>query len=292
MENNTPLPGLDLDSPSIRKYISQLFSQINAGDIEEQEHFKYSSIYKSVDLIVAGCSYTSAEGVDYGDSWGVLLGNKMAVDYVNISQKGWSMVDIVCNIFDQIRIYGNPKTIAVLATELTRGVEAVDWVNTSTTSTENYFGVPALHTIRARHKDNDRGIHTKYAKRPYVVDEIVFSDSLVHRSLVALNSLIDYCRVANIVLVWGTWDYQSSNLYRFVKTNEDLNYIDLGNYIELPTYQPGAATPPDLGGDQCGEPVHADLLNFGNDGAIHAGPHHHVHWAQMFYDKIKDLTKK
>lgn len=292
MQNHTPLGLVDVSNPKTLEYISKVFSQTRGA--LSLPRFNYSSgINGNVDLIVAGCSFTHADGVEHEDSWGAVLSRMLNTDYVNISGRGLSMVDIVSSIFDHIRRYGNPKTIAVLATQLTRGVEAVDWVNTRTnTLLTGMPEVPDVYTISTGGRLNDRDISTKYARKPYVVEEIVAADSMVHRSLLAINHLIIYCKVANINLVWGTWDESSQNLYRYVQSIRGLDHIDIGEYVELPSYRTTVGGPIHVDGEVCKNPDHFSMQDNGSDLGAHAGPHYHVHWADLFYDKLKSILEE
>lgn len=282
---DTSIPDIDSENAHDKKYISDLFSQ-PAGDLST-DAFKYTSSNRNVDLVIAGCSFTYGVGVDKHESWGALLGGKLELDYVNISNRGWSMIEIVEGVFSHIKRYGNPKYVAVLATQLTRGRDPIDGIEVCSDSSSNpgYREVCTIHLSLSKGPTNKTV--AKYSKKPHRVEDTTFSDSYVYRSITAINTLINYCRAANIKMVWGTWDIKSSNLYRFVSTDRDLVHIDLGNYVELPVY---------IGLDDesymeryCSAVSHGDLYDIGSDNGAHAGSHYHLHWSDAFYSRLVNI---
>lgn len=280
---DTCLSHLKKDRHPDREYISEIFSQ--RKDATLWHTHKYSNGEKHVDLVVAGCSFTHGVGVKYPETWGEVLSSKLNLDYVNISDRGWSMTNIADGIFSHIRKHGNPKYIAILATQLTRGVEPIDIreVQSRSWSGSTTRGVCSVTTATRLTGDSV----SRYSIRPHVIEDVTFSDAYVYRSIVALNSLIDYCRAADIVLVWGTWDRPSRGLYRFVLTDEGLDHIDLGNYVDMPVYGERTEDPEVM--QYCSDTSHLELGNIGSDNGDHSGPHYHVHWADLFYLKIKSL---
>lgn len=275
--NETCLPDLDLDNPSSGRYIEDLFAQ-HRGSLGLPS-YKYSNDEsQKVDLIVSGCSFTYGVGVEYSDTWGSRLGSVLGAQYVNISNPGWSMQDIVERIFEQIRKNGNPKYIAVLTPSLTRGREPVDGSNVKLKNNTNSKG-RSVFTVNLYADGYDSSI--KYSKRPHALEEVLSPDALIYRSITAINSLISYCKAADIRLVWGTWDIAASNLYKHIKSDPKLDHIDLGGYIDLPTYSehsPNAIS--------CFFEHHMGMQNPGSDNGGHAGSHYHAHWADAFYDKL------
>lgn len=278
---NSKLGSLSVHSPA--KYICEIFSQQRGSTWPAYRYTNQTNT--SPELIVAGCSFTYGNGVLIEETWGNRLSNLMGVDSVTIGLKGWSMVDIVDGIFSHIRSNGNPKFIAILATELIRGREALDGFNVRSKSfiDQQY---PCIRTITmgasASLQDS-----VKYSKRPHLIEDIMMRDSYIYRSLAHLNHLILYCKSTGIPLVWGTWDDASSSLFNFVRSNKDLDHIDLGNYVDIPTYPTGANkqnTP--LLALSCTIDSHAGLYDLGLDEGVHAGSHYHAHWAEDFYNKF------
>ena len=279
----------ELGTSESNRYIKELFMQSDARELSTPDYKYGNASAGPVDLIVAGCSYTYGSGLAYSESWGIQLANKLNTSYVNISCTGWSMSNIVHSIFNHIRSYGNPKYIAILATELNRGVEAVNWVDNYTNfANESYRDnkLNGVFTISTNGRINNRDIEYKYARKPYSVDNITSADSLILRSILSLSSLIMYCKAAGISLVWGTWNEPASNFFNHIKNNKNLEFIDLTGYIDLPIYRPGWSNPVSTNGIVCDDPGHAGLLDYGDDDAAHSGSHYHRHWADMFYEAI------
>lgn len=267
-----------------KEYISGIFSQ--RKDATEYHTHNYSNGQKNVDLVVAGCSFTRGVGVEYHETWGENLSSKLGLDYVNISERGWSMANIADGIFSHIRRHGNPKYIAILATELTRGLEPLD---TREVRSRSWKGSDArgICTVTTKTKLSKDSV-SKYSKQPHFIEDVTFTDAYVYRSILSLNSLIDYCRGAGVILVWGTWDRPSRNLYRLVLADEDLGHIDLGNYIDMPVYGEKTEEPEVV--QYCSDDSHVALSNIGSDNGDHSGPHYHLHWAEAFYTKLRELV--
>lgn len=275
-------PNWLFESPYSRRYLERLFSQ-NA-DIYDVTTYRYSTGRPSkVDLVVAGCSFTSGEGTDYSKTWGVTLGKMLGVTYVNISSSGWSMSDIVSQVLNHVHRNGKPKYIAILATELFRYKTAI---NTKATRTKRaHDGTYEVVTATLASRDSI-DIPSKYSVRPHYVEDVLSVDEAFRQSLSAITSIVQFCKAAEIKLVWGTWDELSSEFYKSILSSADLD-VDLSGYVELPIYVP--ETPVENLPAGChleDKNLYSDNFNYGTDGKKHAGVHHHAHWGELFYDTL------
>lgn len=272
---------LDLSRKENKMYLCELFGQIPPS--APREWSKYSSNNKNVDLIVGGCSYTAGTGVKYEDSWGEILGRALSMDYVNISKNGWSVSAIVEKIFDQINNHGKPKYISLLLPQLGRSYQPVDMVNVRSVSAEKKRGF--VNIILGGGRDTIAPESVKYSKRPHLLDDILIIDALVYESLKALNSLIYYCKEADIVLVWGTWDSLSRNIYDLVLSDSYYDHIDMKSYVPIISYNKYTAD--SAMSNYCKNPEHYGLVNAGNDDGHHSGAHYHLHWAEGFRAELQ-----
>jgi hypothetical protein len=245
------------------------------------------------DLLVAGCSQTFGEGILEEHMWANLLANKLGIDnHVNLSFSGWSIGTIVINIFNYIRRYGHPKTIAVmlpdpyrLATPYNTDV-AVPWANGARPDI-----ISGSAGIMRTSLELDRVV-PKYSKAPHNLIEILPYEFAITDAIYAIQRLVDYCKDVNIQLVWGTWHEHSSYLFEKVILDEFRRTmpIDIQSYV--PMFD---ATHIDLE-QGCHEEYRADsgdLFDYAADGNIygtsHMGYHANIHVAERFHQKLKEL---
>lgn len=255
-------------------------SDINRVFRRVHEHFKGPWV-EDAELVVAGCSFTAGDGVPEGEAWGERLASLMGVEsFYNISRSGWNMDEIVGSIITYIqRSSKKPKYVAVLATELTRYALPLR-------SKKDEFLLDAI-SISDRN-DLTQPVR-KYDKYPYNLAEIITPEVAIYQSLSAISTLIDYCELSDIKLVWGTWDPYSSIFYEKVLNRKEDEKVHLGNYINLPTYMPGWSKDgvPEGCHNQEQE-IYKELFYMGSDSGKHSGIHHHIHWAEEFH---RNLTK-
>lgn len=266
--NSKKFPYYLVDNPSCD--INRVFGQVCEvldGNIVDAE------------LIVAGCSFTAGIGVPEGESWGDRLAEMLNVEnYVNISRKGWNLSEIVSSVIEYIRVAEKkPKYVALLATELTRFAVAKR-------VKRNQF---ELDAVSMSNRSKFTHPPQKYAKHPYVLEDIVDPEVAIYQSLYALNMLINYCEASDIKLVWGTWDPFGSIFFDKVLERNSGSDVYLGNYVALPTYMvqwPLDGVPSGCHSEEAEQ--YGDAFNFGLDGGNHSGVHHHIHWAEEFHKRL------
>jgi hypothetical protein len=278
---------VSLESDFSGAYTSMLFSQRIDREEWDGSNPKHSEAIEKSDLVIAGCSFTTTVGVEYEKLWGTQLAELLGVSYVNISRIGWSMGAIVSNLLLHLHTRKTkPKYIAVLATELFRFITPVNPAGTN--SVHYAVSRPSIVNANLTHRE-DMTVPVKYSKRPHLVEDVVSLDAVFYQSLSAITQLIQYCKASDIKLVWGTWDSTSSEFYREIMQSPDGQLtVDLGNYIELPTYHSGDRRdnlPADCHLND--RKRYGDAHHCGTDGGTHAGVHYHSHWAEDFYDSLK-----
>lgn len=268
---------LAFDHPRVKSY------NVNSMGFRSQE------FVECPDLLVAGCSQTFGEGLLEEYRWGDMLAKKLEVSsYVNLSMSGWSIGFIVYNLFHYFRIYGDPKKLAISFPDPYRMAMAyntdvaVDW---DSTSKRPDITKPA-GGIHHNSLEQTRTV-PKYSKAPYYLRDILPYETAIYDGVKAIQMLIQYCKKANIDLVWGSWSLHSSYLF------EDIAYefrlpIDKSSYVSI-----GDATHRDLdlGCHEEFKEESGDLFYQAADGNIygtsHMGYHANIHIAERFYEKLK-----
>lgn len=259
-------------------------SYLRALASQGMQHEWNGEKFEQSDLVVAGCSFTTTVGVEYQKLWGTQLSELLGVDYVNISVIGWSMNSIVTNLIEHLDTRKNkPKYVAVLGTELFRMATPLNIKATNSRISETVSH--DVVDINFTHREN-MSVTVKYSKRPHIVEDVTSLDAAFHQSLSAITQLNQYCRAAGIKFVWGTWDTLATEFYsQIIKTGSP---IDLGNYIELPTYHPSDRY--DNLPQEChmqDREQYQESFYFGTDNGTHAGVHHNAHWAEAFYASLQ-----
>lgn len=257
-------------------------SDINRVFGRVHEHTQGAYV-EGAELIVAGCSFTAGDGVPEGEAWGERLASLMGAEsFYNISRSGWNMAEMVQAIITYIqRSNKKPKYIAVLATELTR------YALPLRSKKDEFF----LDSISISDRSDFAEPVRKYDKHPYNLGEILTPELAIYQSLSALSALIDYCEISNIKLAWGTWDPYSSMFYIKVLNRDEDEKVNLGNYINLPTYMPGWPNdgPPPRGCHEQEKEMYGELFYIGSDDGKHSGIHHHIHWAEAFHNNLTEV---
>lgn len=240
-----------------------------------------------VDLIVAGCSFTRADGVPYELSWGHRLSGLLDIDnYVNISGTGWSAHEYITRMLNFMHVHGNPRYIAVLNTELYR---AAVMLNVEDNNAGDYEPSPVGFTQLTLAGRGESGYKSvKYSKRPHDLSEIISLDLAAQQSLNSINALIRHCKQNNIKLAWGTWDGGSAELFEYLASSKEFTIDYSETYVPLPHYQDRHSNYTVLP-----ETCHLDLKQSkpdiffaGSDDGRHSGSHYHAHWAEGLYSRL------
>ena len=267
-------------------------SQNNHGDPVNEYNLNllgYRSIeFKKVSLITAGCSVTYGMGVPLEETWSSIFSKKLNKKNVNLAAPGWSSEAIVDNLFKYFYKYGNPKIVAVLFPDYNRLIY---------TSHENYATAVDHHEVDAENKIRVVNIsmspirleeREKYSKAPHDMRKLIIPEYGVLRSFRAINSLISYCKNVYIKLVWSTWSPEMDSL--ILQAKAKWNSKAYSGYVS-------SATDDQVYGDCHSNYKKKYGKNFerGYDGLVvnsdvyHPGIHYHLHTAENFYKKLKEI---
>jgi hypothetical protein len=251
---------------------------------------------KKVPVVFAGCSITFGVGVPIDGVWSTIVGEELGVEYINLGVPGWSPQAIVDNLFKYFYKFGNPEIVFVTFPDYHR------MILTSNRSfcrvephSEDDFLVKVQDAVLPLTPTYSR---KKYAKKPYQFTDFITPEYALLQAFRSINSLITYCKGANIKLVWSTWDSETNEIIDIVKNtwnsesysgyvhsnypfNGDLNKNELidenysgchGEYISR--YQENFFTGAD---------------DIDKNKPPHPGVHYHLHLAETMLKGLKNL---
>jgi hypothetical protein len=171
--------------------------------------------FRKVPVVFAGCSVTFGVGVPEEGIWSSLVGEKLGLDYINLSAPGWSTPRIVDNLFKYFYEFGNPEMLFVVLPDYHRLV---------LTSHRDFCVVGYHHKSDHLLKVNDAQLgwtpvvdRNTYSKKPYTFIDFITPEQALFETFRSINSLITYCKGSNIKLVWSTWDSETHQIIDIVK---------------------------------------------------------------------------
>lgn len=248
------------------------------------------------DIIVSGCSQTYGVGIPEEARWGNQLGELMGMSQVTVAVPGWSVQSMVNGVMSYIGRYGKPKIVALLLPDFFRFDLLVN------KKAMNY----RLEDVRspdpspaARINDITSPYYElpKISKQPHTVKEIFPAEISYFLSGQFLRFFTEYCKEAEIVLVWGNTSHPVDEMVtaaRIAKLTNEIQqpWVDFDSYVDV-EYFVGAGESI-LTEKSC----HSDLrdkykeyFDYGTDknigGKPHMGVHMHTHIAEKFKEEIE-----
>jgi hypothetical protein len=193
--------------------------------------FRSFDFFGKSDILIGGCSQTFGVGVPADAVWWKVLSSSLQETASSIAKPGAPIHWIIENIYTYFKEYGHPKKVFCLFPDLNRLPMIVDGQLLSNLSLGGY--------IEFDEREN-RGLCTgyaygekerpKYIKKPYDINEVLTEENSAYFSIRAIRQLEQYCKVANIELLWSTWDP------KFALIADQLNYdktLGFNNYFSL-----------------------------------------------------------
>jgi hypothetical protein len=190
--------------------------------------YRSPEFVKNTDLVFSGCSFTHGDGVDESMIWGSTVANNLNVSYANLGVPGASCYQIVRNLFNYFKTYGNPKTVLCLFPDLNRfyAPHVPNLFFREPSSPE--LVLPKMNQGYAEYSRFTGKNAPKYVKRPYDMNSVIPEEFAVMLSIHAIHSLIDYCSSNKIQLRWSTWNPIFSD---YIELNKDK--ISTDNYVSV-----------------------------------------------------------
>lgn len=284
--------------------------------------FRSGPFNKKIDFIFAGCSITYGAGVAEENIWGNVLSNKLKKSSFSIAMSGTSSSWIVNQLFVFFKKYGNPSMVLCLFPDSYRINVPVDgnfYRNKDQNKNQlmdgvSYFAHSHLDAPKAE-------IFKQYLKMPYDYEKAISPYIAINDNIRSIRYLEQYCNAVGIKLLWSTWEEEFSNLAKSFKDIEELkfdNYFDLRDYghivsaklfedrrknIFFNTLKEMKICRDAHIHDECScyLDCHAEYkekigeeFDYGTDNrdrltAAHPGAHYHLHCAEAFENKMKEL---
>lgn len=259
---------LDIESPTKSVFIEDpTHYNLNSKGFRSPE-------FGPRELLTVGCSQTVGLGVDEEDIWPALVSDLTGMSYANLGIVGNSAQGMFENVVAYVKAYGPPKVVCALYPGMYR-------FKTMLRKDANV----ALYHDKAKDLEvknvnlsfASEGLEVEksveYAKRPFNLNDVLSYEVGLYQSLSAVNSLIEFCNVADIKLVLSTWE-------------PDANELLKGKYgfIELENLSKFFYTPTEV---DCHVQKLGDTKHVGRDSSGHMGSHQHLHFAELFVGGIK-----
>jgi hypothetical protein len=196
--------------------------------------FRSNEFKKDEDLLIAGCSHTYGMGIPEEMIWGVQVANSLGMSYANIGTPGASVSTIINNIFAYFRLYGHPKHIVCVFPNF----ERLTFPNNKRVLVSDTRQYPKWD------EDDDHYLFdgylefsylsehssAKFSKAPHIINQVVSPDVAYWMATQSINMLEQYCQMANINLIWTTWDFATFNSLQIMH-NKNNSYFK--NMIDI-----------------------------------------------------------
>jgi hypothetical protein len=276
---------------------------IKTNTLLAEDKYTFNSLgYRSneftdlADILVAGCSQTYGIGVPDDFVWGKILSKKLNMSYANIGLSGKSIPRIVHTIFAYFKEVGNPRYLCVVFPEMSRLTIPVNEFLISENDKEYNIADTNINKYKEI-KDKP-----KYAKAPYSAEEIITQEFTIWESLNHIQMLEQYCASSNIKLFYGSFDIEANKVLNYAKNTEYYSsFVELETERWLPDF--GKGTGQDYYINDKMVHCHNEFVteqsiyywrmagdrHEENGNLPHFGIHRHIHIAEIFYDRIKNV---
>lgn len=225
------------------------------------------------ELLTVGCSQTVGLGVDEEDIWPALVSDLTGMSYANLGIVGNSAQGMFENVVAYVKAYGPPKVICALYPGMYR---FKTMLRKDANSALYHDEAKDLEVKNVNLSFASEGLEieksVQYAKRPFNLNDVLAYEVGLYQSLSAVNLLIEFCNVADIKLVFSTWEPDANELlsgkYGFIEL-ENLSTFFYSSEKVL-----------------CHSQKLGDAKDRGRDSSHHMGSHQHLHFAELFIEKI------
>jgi hypothetical protein len=237
------------------------------------------------DLIALGCSQTYGVGVCEESTWPALLAKKLNLSYANIAVPGTSVARSVTSFFSYIEKYGKPKAVAILLPDMYRMYIPV---GNPHTSAQNLPKEQKIKMVNVAISPNE-GLAPSVSKKPHKVEEIFYPEISYSQGFLMLNTLLIFCKYANIAVVVDTWERELSHI---------LNSLD---YLSEEVFANAYVSHPEedcLAHEKFKSTLKHDEFYSATDRTknrsiteeykSHMGAHSHIHFAEAMATKLKN----
>lgn len=268
--------------------------------VQNSDGFRGSEEFKQADIIATGCSQTFGIGIEESAMWSKVMGNALGMSSVaTIAAPGWSIQEMVSSTMEHIRKYGKPKVIAALLPDFGRTVMLEDSsLLVRRTDSDATNGTSAkLRTAGFHFGGTD--VPPKISKAPHLANDVIPTEYAVFLAGQTWAGFIEYCRQAEIKLVWTSWSTSVKEMYKALnymlnieEVNHEFRQFDFSGYVVNPFDSLEKRWIIQLESLGCHKDIadkYPDSFRVGTDLCDHYGAHAHAHIGEMLADKYLEL---
>lgn len=277
-------PSLDLDG----EYIHNSFG------------YRGPEFHKNTQAIFAGDSFTYGVGIPEDGIWSSIVSKRLSLNSVNMGWPGASVTGIVSNVMHYFKVYGNPEYLFCMFPDFARMHLFLNR-NILMSSTSHEDGFQEVHLSHLSNYDQ----RPKYAKKPFVVEDVLANEVAYYYSLKSIQMLEQYCDAAGIKFLWSMFhepDHRGikalvGNRFgyydHFVDTKQE-HWSKDGDSNDIFHSGENNSFPVDCHKDQ--REIFGERFDIGGDVELgreraHHGVHLHIHAAEEFIQEIERLNE-
>lgn len=285
---------------SIKKGFSP-YLDLDGEYIHNSFGYRSQEFHKNTQAVFAGDSFTYGVGIPEEGIWSSIVNEKFNFDGVNMGFPGASVTGIVGNLMHYFKVYGNPEYLFCMFPDFSR---MQVFLNKNIMVSSSNPEIDGITEIQMAHLSdyNDR---PKYAKKPFLVEDVLPNEIPYYYSLKQIQMLEQYCDAAGIKFLWSMFHEPDHRAINMLKSNEfgyydhfidteqinwgrdtdsnDIYYSNEQQKIAIDCHQEEK--------EKFGERFFiAGDLELGRERA-HFGVHRHLHAAEFFIQEIERLNE-
>lgn len=282
-----------------------------------------SNLYtKNLKFLAVGCSITYGFGVNEENIWANILSKNLNKSCEIVANPGVSIEWLIDRVFKYFYEFGHPETVVALFPDLLRINLPVDgkfYRKRKDISNNILEELPKFYHSHLRGPKNS--INKSLIKMPYDYEKSISPHLSIYNSIKSIKYLEQYCEAVGIKLLWSTWDNEFLDIADKVQSTENLkfnNYFDTRAYKNIncaklfKTYRKNiffdSIEEMELCDNShrfvecsCYKTCHSEFaesmgqeFDYGTDNknrlsASHPGGHYHLHIADAFEARMKEL---
>lgn len=273
---------------------------INGEYIHNSFGYRGPEFHSNTQAIFAGDSFTYGVGIPEDGIWSSIVSKSLNLDSVNMGWPGASVTGIVGNLMHYFKKYGNPEYLFCMFPEFARMQVFLNnnILVSSSSYSDGFQEVQLSHLL-------DYNERPKYAKKPFMLEDIFANEIAHYYSLKSIQMLEQYCDAAGIKFLWSMFhepdhrgikklaDNEYGYYNHFIDTKQD-HWLKDKDSNDIVRTDGNSTTILDCHKDQ--QDVFGERFFLGGDTELgreraHFGVHRHIHTAEVFIEKVQRLNE-
>jgi hypothetical protein len=281
--------------------------------------FRSPEFQTDTDILTMGCSQSFGFGISkIENTWPSILSKKSKLSYNSIAFHGDSVSAQIKKAYAYFKEFGHPKFVIAIFPDFNR-FEFIENKQKLISLTDKYYQSKKTDlSIQVKQWKNLEDV-PKISKMPHDIKDVITQENGYYQAMTAILAFEQYCQVAGIEFLWGTWCNSANPIINKVKKIDETclqGFKDIESYrfkhknnYEGPELYYNIIVKED-GSTITGEEIkchqeyeYLDDFYSGLDRYRanpvspqhvdgHAGVHKHIHWADIFLNLIKDKLNK